>query len=107
MPLDWSGMTAEVIGQLGDQVTLYPTTAALAVGSGVTITGIFERRPQLNEQGRTDNLDETLCIDDETVAENAIVRGMSVRFDGRLYDIVRIVPDYPGAIECYLAEYLP
>jgi hypothetical protein len=106
MPLDWAGAFAQNIEQLGDAVTLYTVPAAQASGSGVTLTGVFERRPTLNDEGRVDNLEETVDFDDATVAKYSIDRGMSVKFGGRLYDIVRILPAYPGAIECHLEEYL-
>ena len=66
---------------------------------------MFERQPELNEEGnRVDNLGEVFTVDEATAAP-FILRESSIAYAGRLYDIVRVLPDHPGAFACHLEEF--
>jgi hypothetical protein len=107
MGLDWAGMTAGIVRELGDEVTLYPVRAAsVGASEGTAINAVVERRAVLNDEGAAgvQNGDVTLVIDSDTAAGFEL-RSSSFLWEGRLFDIVRI-EDEVGAVTCYTTEFL-
>lgn len=114
---DAAALTRRIVGALGDEpITLYPVRAAsvaayLARGSlGNTIAAIVERRPVVNDgvgAGGVDNSEIVLSTDSDTADTYSLaLRRASFAWKGRLYDIVRVEEDDPGAVNCFTTEYV-
>lgn len=114
---DVATMTTDIIGSLGEDVTLYPVRAAavaayLSAGDvGTTISAVVERRSVLNDDlssgAGIENTSVIATVAQDVSDANALNdRRSSILHGGRLYDIVLVVPDDPGAVECTLREYV-
>lgn len=105
--------TQDILESLGDSgIALYPVEASEVPtwlsqgGVAVDLSGAVDVRSIENDQGDVsiDNEEVILTTDQQTVADNSIVRHHSIGFQGALYDIVRILPDGPDAQLLYLRQ---
>lgn len=105
-------LTREGVRSLGSAINLYPVRASeidAYTGAGLLPTavhGVIEVRPVLDSSGDVDMQTEAHMLKlDATTAAPIVARHWSLEYAGARYDILRKVPDHPGAIDCYLQEY--
>lgn len=108
-PTDVTRGILAAFGQFADSVTVYAVAAASVTEEtvGAVVVGVLEVRPVVSTDLDVGVASESVVfITDSTSAAAIVPRATSIEFDGVLYDVVRRVPDYPGAVEFHLREFV-